>query len=69
MKITVHRPEKFQCAICKGVFKYDWSEEKALAEAKANGFNVFECATVCDECYEKTPWGTNAKNPEDTAEI
>ncbi|MEE9223005.1 MAG: hypothetical protein V3V40_06070 [Nitrosomonadaceae bacterium] len=54
---TPDRSEQFQCAMCKGVFAYDWSEEEALAEAKRNGVNVFESATVCDECYEKTPWG------------
>ncbi len=58
MEKTVNRPEEFQCAMCKKFFKYSWSEEEEIAEAKANGFNHYDYATVCDDCYDKTPWGT-----------
>ena len=51
-------PDVFTCAICGGEFPRDAeTEAEALAEARANGFDVAECGLVCDACYRLTPWG------------
>lgn len=41
------------CAACGGEFESQWSEEEALAEKKANGFDIYECDVVCGDCYHK----------------
>jgi rubredoxin len=41
----------FQCSSCGCVFECGWSEEEALAEQKANGFDDVPCDVVCDDCY------------------
>lgn len=43
---------KFICANCQQEFSSDWSEEKARAEQKSNGFAGVACVQVCDECYK-----------------
>ena len=50
---------EFKCSICQGVFQYAWTNEEAVSEAEANNFNIDECDTVCDDCYQKSPWGDN----------
>lgn len=46
---------EYQCAICKGVFVKEWSDEEALAETQLywTGSTQEDCAVVCDDCWEK----------------
>ncbi len=48
---------QYRCYMCKGVYSYGWTKEKALAEADSNGFDVNDCDVICDDCYKETPWG------------
>lgn len=51
---TVNTPARgatYKCAHCKEEFPYGWSEEEALAEKTANGFDEIDCDIVCDDCY------------------
>lgn len=50
-------PEQYRCEMCGGIFDFAWSDEDARAEAIANGFADMECGLICDDCYQKTPWG------------
>ena len=45
------KPNEYQCANCGGIFDSVWSEEEALAEKSANGFDGMDCVVVCDDCY------------------
>lgn len=44
---------EYKCAACGGTFTKDWSDEEAAAEKSDNGFDVYECVIVCDDCYHK----------------
>jgi hypothetical protein len=42
----------YQCEMCGEIFKKDRSEDEAIAEALANGFDLNDdIAVVCDDCY------------------
>lgn len=45
----------FTYAICDGTFEKGWSEEEAIAELHEvfGDYHPDECATVCDDCFEK----------------
>jgi hypothetical protein len=48
-------PDEFQCEVCKGIFKKDWSQAEALEELFTNfgKVNLDDCIIVCDDCYTK----------------
>ena len=52
---------QYRCEMCNGVFDFGWPDDEAKAEAKGNGLNVDDCGIVCDDCYNKTPWGIAAQ--------
>lgn len=46
---------KYTCAVCKGEFESNWTEEEANAE-KERDFGAVpldQCDVVCDECYKQ----------------
>lgn len=46
---------EYQCAMCRGVFEYAWTEEEAVAE-KERDFRAVpleDCAVICDDCYQR----------------
>ena len=48
--------EKYQCAICRGIFEKVVSEDKALTELHeqfGKGIAVEDCAIICDDCWQK----------------
>ncbi len=45
--------EQYTCTMCKRTFNKGWSDEEALAERTANGFDHTECDLVCDDCFQK----------------
>ena len=45
--------DNYICSMCRRTFTKGWSEEEALAEKSASGFDQFECSIVCDDCYHK----------------
>lgn len=60
--------ERYECAVCHGVFTKTWSDEEALAEA----FSLFpadDIATendrgiVCDDCFRKVMACARANTP------
>ena len=51
------RPAQYKCAMCHGIFDFEWSDEEAKIEAEGKGLDVSDCGIVCDDCYKKTPWG------------
>lgn len=51
------KPGQYKCEMCGGIFDFGWTEEEAQAEAEEKGLDVSECGIVCDDCYQKTPWG------------
>ncbi len=44
----------FTCDQCGGTFPFEWSDEKAREEARANGFDpdAPDMAILCDDCYK-----------------
>lgn len=48
-------PKKsFQCAQCRGVFDFGWTDEEAKAEMAKNGWGAMppeDMALICDDCY------------------
>lgn len=48
-------PDKYQCAICSGIFTKGWSDEEADVELAQNFPNtsVEDCDLVCDDCYNE----------------
>ena len=44
--------ETYKCAQCGGTFDKGWTDDEALAEKSANGFDELDCAVVCDDCYK-----------------
>jgi hypothetical protein len=48
----VASPSRFTCAACGGTFTIGWTKEQAQAEKTANGFDVYKCVQVCDDCYK-----------------
>jgi hypothetical protein len=63
--VTVLKPNEYQCAMCRGVFEYGWSDERATTELANNfpGFEKDDCAVICDDCYQGT--GLFCGPPED----
>ena len=61
MLATEVRLGQYQCEMCLGVFDFGWTEEEAKKEAEDNGFDINLCGSVCDDCYNKTPWGIAAQ--------
>ena len=53
----------FICAMCKGEFDIDWTEEEAEAELKEEfgDINKEDCEQVCDDCWEKVKPKNNPK--------
>ena len=49
------KANEYQCALCKGVFNFGWSEEEATIELEKNfpGITKEDCAIVCDDCYKQ----------------
>lgn len=49
---------EYRCAMCGEIFTFadDWDDEKAMDEAKQNGFELDDCVIVCDDCYKRTVW-------------
>ena len=55
------QPDHYQCAMCGCILDHDQqNEDSARIEAEINGFDINECAMVCDDCYKLTPWGQHA---------
>lgn len=45
--------DTFKCSWCGGEFEKGWSDEEAIAEAIASGFDPAECnVVICSECYD-----------------
>lgn len=44
---------EYTCAMCGETLTKGWTDEEALAEKEANGFQEMECDLVCDDCYHK----------------
>jgi len=44
---------EYKCADCGGVFEKGWTDEEAVEEKEANGWNGIDMAVVCDDCYNK----------------
>lgn len=58
--MTNPTPKIFRCAICGGIFDFDPDcNEEARQEAEKQGFDIAECDMVCEDCYNKTPFGDN----------
>ena len=54
----------FICAMCKGEFEIDWSEEEAEEELKeefGEDIKKEDCEQVCDDCWEKVKPKNNPK--------
>jgi hypothetical protein len=47
----------YRCAMCGGVFETDWSDDEAKADARAKGIDPARSGVVCDDCYQRTPFG------------
>lgn len=46
---------EYQCAVCKGVFEAEWTDEEAQKEMKeiwGTGMTVDQCEQVCDDCFK-----------------
>lgn len=48
------KPNEYQCAMCRCVFEYGWSDEEATTELANNfpGFEKDDCDVICDDCYQ-----------------
>ena len=46
---------EYKCAMCKGIFEKEWSDEEAEAELESTfkGTPTEDCELVCDDCYKK----------------
>lgn len=51
-------PGHFRCEMCGIVDEKAWSDDEARAEAVAKGIDPDQSGVVCDDCYKKTPWGS-----------
>ncbi len=51
------KPNKFQCALCNGVYEKGWTDEEALIEGIENfgrEMNAgMEMDLICDDCYKR----------------
>jgi DNA-directed RNA polymerase subunit RPC12/RpoP len=52
------KDNEYQCAQCKGIFEYGWSDEEAIKEAtdtfgKPPAEWKDNAAIVCDDCYQE----------------
>jgi hypothetical protein len=59
---------EYQCALCQGIFTKTWSDEDAIAETQSYwpGMTQEECATVCDDCYQKIHPETHPQEYQDS---
>ena len=50
------KENEFRCAVCGGIFEKAWTDEEKVAEFQSyfgHSMRPEECATVCDDCYNK----------------
>lgn len=47
--------DTYTCALCKGVFQIDWSDEEVMEETQTYwpGISREECVRVCHDCYQQ----------------
>lgn len=48
-------PNEYKCAMCRGVFEKEWTDEEAVAELQEDfgAVPIEDCAVICDDCYQK----------------
>jgi nitrate/TMAO reductase-like tetraheme cytochrome c subunit len=44
--------DEYTCENCHGTFEKAWSDEEALAEAEAHGFEE-PYGVLCDDCHQR----------------
>ena len=51
--------ETYTCALCKGVFEFEWTDKEATQEMEENfpGIPKEECDIICDDCFKKVMMG------------